>query len=442
MRPTLGAYDDTPGAGYAVRNEPARREAAHQETAYTDDLQPSYVDPTFGGHWQDRDGPEPDGSYDAHLAVVPTGNLDEDLGMPGRRRSRAGLIAAAALLGVVVVGGAAAMYMRNADEAPAGPPPVIAAAEGDVKVAPAKQAAPDGETVGDAVYNRVAGNTPQAEEQVVDGAEEPREISRIVLPSPQENADQALVKPVGEDEAGGAEPAPAEAAGEVAPTEPNLGPRRVRTYVVRPDGTIAETSGTAAEGAPTPPPAEEQQVAAVATPDVEPIVPVRVPTTEIDGTGRPQAMQQQAGAPEPVPPSPPAQIAATEAAPAAGRGPRTCACPRTCSRGSAHPRAGADNTAAAPAAEAPPPAAAPAADGYVVQISSQRSRADAQASWSSAQRRFSSVLGKMEPNIQEADLGAKGTYYRVRVGPWASRGEAVQVCERLRAAGGDCIVTR
>jgi cell division protein FtsN len=52
------------------------------------------------------------------------------------------------------------------------------------------------------------------------------------------------------------------------------------------------------------------------------------------------------------------------------------------------------------------------------------------------------VLGNMEPNIQEADLGAKGTYYRVRVGPWASRGEAVQVCERLRAAGGDCIVTR
>jgi cell division protein FtsN len=68
--------------------------------------------------------------------------------------------------------------------------------------------------------------------------------------------------------------------------------------------------------------------------------------------------------------------------------------------------------------------------------------ADAQSSWASAQRRYASVLGNMEPNIQQADLGAKGTYYRVRVGPWASRGEAVQVCERLRAAGGDCIVTR
>jgi hypothetical protein len=58
------------------------------------------------------------------------------------------------------------------------------------------------------------------------------------------------------------------------------------------------------------------------------------------------------------------------------------------------------------------------------------------------QQRFSSVLGDMQPNIQEADLGAKGIYYRVRVGPWAARAEAVQVCESLRSAGGDCIVTR
>ena len=44
--------------------------------------------------------------------------------------------------------------------------------------------------------------------------------------------------------------------------------------------------------------------------------------------------------------------------------------------------------------------------------------------------------------IQEADLGTKGLYYRVRVGPWASRDDAIKVCEALKAAGGNCFVTQ
>jgi cell division protein FtsN len=95
----------------------------------------------------------------------------------------------------------------------------------------------------------------------------------------------------------------------------------------------------------------------------------------------------------------------------------------------------------APAAEAAA-VPAPADSGYLVQVSSQRSEEQARASFADMQRRFGSVLGSLTPNIQQADLGERGIYYRVRVGPWATRAEAVQVCETLRSAGGDCIVTQ
>ena len=44
--------------------------------------------------------------------------------------------------------------------------------------------------------------------------------------------------------------------------------------------------------------------------------------------------------------------------------------------------------------------------------------------------------------IRRTDLGAKGTYYRVLVSPFASVKEAAALCSRLKAAGDNCIVQR
>jgi cell division protein FtsN len=77
-----------------------------------------------------------------------------------------------------------------------------------------------------------------------------------------------------------------------------------------------------------------------------------------------------------------------------------------------------------------------------VQVSSQRSADQARATFANMKRRYKSVLGGFEPDIQRADLGAKGTYYRVRIGPMASRGAALRLCEQLKSAGGNCFVTR
>jgi cell division septation protein DedD len=85
-------------------------------------------------------------------------------------------------------------------------------------------------------------------------------------------------------------------------------------------------------------------------------------------------------------------------------------------------------------------AAAPAGGGFLVQVSSQRSEADAENSYRSIQAKYSSVLNGHRHLIRRAELGGKGTYYRAMVGPFGSREQAIQLCVSLKAAGGDCVV--
>jgi hypothetical protein len=80
--------------------------------------------------------------------------------------------------------------------------------------------------------------------------------------------------------------------------------------------------------------------------------------------------------------------------------------------------------------------------GYVVQVSSQRTEADAQASYRSLQSKYPGVLGSRRATIKRADLGERGVYYRAQVGPFASAEEAGAMCTSLKEAGGQCIVQR
>jgi len=81
-------------------------------------------------------------------------------------------------------------------------------------------------------------------------------------------------------------------------------------------------------------------------------------------------------------------------------------------------------------------------NGYLVQVSSQRSENDAQASYKSLQTKFPDVLGQRAPVIKRADLGEKGIYYRAMVGPFGTPDEAVQLCNSLKTAGGQCVVQK
>jgi hypothetical protein len=83
-----------------------------------------------------------------------------------------------------------------------------------------------------------------------------------------------------------------------------------------------------------------------------------------------------------------------------------------------------------------------ATGGYVVQVSSQRSEADARASFKVLQHKFPSAFGSRAPLIKRADLGSRGVYYRAMVGPFGTSEQAVQFCGNLKAAGGQCVVQR
>jgi hypothetical protein len=90
---------------------------------------------------------------------------------------------------------------------------------------------------------------------------------------------------------------------------------------------------------------------------------------------------------------------------------------------------------------APPAAVAMPAGGYFVQISSQPSEALAQKSLQSLGARFSGVIEGRPVGIQSAEIPGKGTFYRVRVAA-ESKTEAANLCNRLKAAGGNCFVAR
>jgi cell division septation protein DedD len=100
--------------------------------------------------------------------------------------------------------------------------------------------------------------------------------------------------------------------------------------------------------------------------------------------------------------------------------------------------------APAPAASPTPAAIAPdsvPAGGFVVQLSAQRSEAEAQASFRSLQSKYG-VLNGREPLIRRKDQGDRGIFYAAQVGPFGVKSDADQLCEAVKSAGGACFVQR
>jgi sporulation related protein len=65
-----------------------------------------------------------------------------------------------------------------------------------------------------------------------------------------------------------------------------------------------------------------------------------------------------------------------------------------------------------------------------------------QTSFRALQAKYPKLLGRREPMVRRADLGTKGVYYRVMVGPFVSTEQGGELCSNLKATGGDCIVQK
>lgn len=79
---------------------------------------------------------------------------------------------------------------------------------------------------------------------------------------------------------------------------------------------------------------------------------------------------------------------------------------------------------------------------YVVQVASLRSKAEAEAMWVKLSGKTGSLLtAKHFADIKRVDLGVRGMYYRLRVSGLADKNAANQLCQKLKAAKQDCIIT-
>lgn len=77
---------------------------------------------------------------------------------------------------------------------------------------------------------------------------------------------------------------------------------------------------------------------------------------------------------------------------------------------------------------------------HVVQVGAFRSNDEAMAQWGRMQTKMGDFLSGKGPDVEMADLGERGVYYRLRVGPFSSSDDAKTYCAGLKERGQDCLV--
>jgi len=365
----------------------------------------------------------------------------------GRRpvRSMRGIATAAAVIVVLGVGAYGA-YSWIRHGAPissfSGEPRVITADSDPVKVAPEN---PGGTVVPNqdkAVYDRVAGDSTAAPKQkaLVSSNEQPVDVvQKTLIPeavSPDDgSADQVTSTPVGETEDprllpnqdGGNTNVAANGDDQV----PAVSPRKVRTMIVKPDGSLV----------PRDEPAVDTTTTAVAKPANNQVASANPRPSQANPPAAAQPDSGDAASAE----STPIRVVKTNPVPTARPEPAAkanTAAPAQEAQVQAQPKAQPKQVASAsPAAAAPAAASAAGGGAYGVQIASLPTEADAQKSQANLKVKFASVIGNHPLEIRKADIAGKGTYYRVRVVA-GSKDEAAAICTRYRAAGGTCLISK
>lgn len=77
---------------------------------------------------------------------------------------------------------------------------------------------------------------------------------------------------------------------------------------------------------------------------------------------------------------------------------------------------------------------------FRVQVAAFRSEEAAETAWSKSKQKNPALYAGADRHIQRADLGAKGIFYRLRVGSFDDRSKATAYCEAIKASGANCIV--
>jgi hypothetical protein len=346
---------------------------------------PGHIPPMPGQAYQD--GPGYDSAAFAQDHLQPGQELYYDDVPPPRRRLS--VLAIAGVFALAVVGTAGALgYRAMFGSSGSAPPPVIKADAAPSKVVPPAAAAQSNKLINDRIGEKIQS------EKLVSREEQPVDLARQTVSTAMTGGANVAATP---------QAMPEQGSGAL------YEPKKVKTIAIRPDQPMG---GANAAEVVAPQPAAPAPAARTAS------APMPL-AAQVDD--RPQTQSAP----------PPRRAAATKA-------------PLSLTPGANAPQAAAPSPAPARAA-APRAAPAPVASnggGYGVQISSQRSEADAQTAFRNMQGRYPTQLGGRQVVIRRADLGSKGVYYRAMVGPFANAGDATELCNSLKAAGGQCIVQK
>lgn len=295
------------------------------------------------------------------------------------RARRGGTMTVVVVLLLAVVGTAGAFAYRTLAGSPrSGEPPIIKADAGPNKIIPSGQGT---DNANKQIYDRVGDKSP---ERMVPREEQPIDVNarttpRVVFPPLTQNNNPPMV---------------ASASPTVRPPSAGTGngtisgeePRKIRTLSIRP----GEQDAPPAAAVPAP------QARAAAQPAPQrvsgPATTASTPASNAPVSLAPQTQPPQAAAPD------------------------------TRRMASLSQSSGAV--------------------GAYVQVSSQKTEADAQASFRALQAKYSGILGSRSSTVRRADLGPKGVFYRAMVGPFGNTEEAAQFCSSLKSAGGQCVVQR
>jgi len=393
---------------------------------------PQAAAPSLEDPYADDYGPYDPYAEDPHLHAEEDFDADflDDEPEPyeepvAQPRSRRKLMVAGVLVAAVATGGAAAFVYKSFQDGGtgSGDAPTVLADDGPVKSEPSDPGGkefPDGNKQ---IYDRLTGDSAEPVEDASAGASEDTgstSIPGIVTTgaeAPADTLDERIAAALRKSGNTGNN------AASTANADPNA-PRSVRTLTVRPDGSVvpaqvassntADNTANTAENLP-----DESQtvttagiVATTGTGASDETASADTANESTTGTSEPEAQSASQAAssaprPEPAQPRPEeTRVASAEPATTSDTQPSTAA-----------------------------------ANPFFVQLAARRDQTSALAAFADLQQKYPNILDGLAPTIKRADLGDKGIWYRLWVGPMDTRGNAQDVCAKLKQAGlGGCFV--
>ena len=399
----LGGY--APAAQQPAQQAAYRQLETHNEPAYADwnPAQPGAA----AGYQNDLDHQ----NGDLGFAQAAGGELDpaygeeepQDYEVEEPRRGRRTMMIAAALAGAVIVGGGMAYgYKTFLGRTGAGDPPVIKTASEPSKIKPADAGGKQFAHSDSKIMGRLGDGTAAPGSDV--DAAGTRKVSTVVVG--RDGSIQApAAAPAGDTPGSVAVPgltvvdgfggnrAPTSAAAVVASAEPVAPPQKL---VVNPPAAAQKPIAIAkvAQAVAAPPVVQQAATGSIE----QPAAKVAVAPKKLKKVAQAAVVADAGVATDATPP--PASVATS---------------------------GGGGNGFVAVLASVP---------------RSDTSRLDALKRFADMQQKYGTVLGGKTPDVAEANLGAKGAYHRLVVGPPGSREQASSVCSQLKAQGyADCWVT-